>query len=64
MTRKIKKWQWVNFAFTLLQLGCSIAVLTIVSNQLTVVTRTSGNGIMVWNYSCLMATDRYPSTCQ
>lgn len=65
ITRKIKKWQYVNLGFTMLQLACSIAIISIVSNQLTIVRSvalgpTSGK----WSYSCFMATDQHPSTCQ
>ena len=54
-----------NFALTLVQLACSIAIISIVSGQLQVVrtaplTANSGK----WSYSCYAATTEHPSTCQ
>lgn len=65
ITRKIRKWQWYNFAFTLAQLAISIAIIGIISGQLQVVqhtpiSATSGK----WSYSCLLATSEHPQTCQ
>ncbi|GBF96399.1 hypothetical protein Rsub_09198 [Raphidocelis subcapitata] len=65
ITRKIRKWQLINFALTLLQLICSIAVISIISNQLQVVRAVPlGATSAKWSYSCLLATSEHPQTCQ
>ncbi|KAI8476762.1 MAG: hypothetical protein J3K34DRAFT_516339 [Monoraphidium minutum] len=65
ITRKIKKWQLINLALTLVQLGCSIAIISIVSNSLQVVrTVPTGRTAGKWSYSCYAATTEHPSTCQ
>ena len=55
ITRKIKKWQCVNFGLTLLQLTASIAVISVIANRLQVVSIAADAGAGAtsgkWSYA-------------
>lgn len=58
--------QIINFAATMLQLGCSLAIILIVRNSLYKVSlqRVPGSDQVLMSTSCLAATSAYPGTCE
>lgn len=63
--KKIRKMQLINFAATLLQLGCSLAIILIVRNSLYRVTvQQVPGGQLLMSTSCLAATPAFPGTCE
>jgi hypothetical protein len=61
-----RKMQIINFAATMLQLCCSLAIIIIVRNSLYKVSlqRVPGGDQMLLSTSCLAATSDHPGTCE